>query len=101
MELSVLNIAGQETGRKVELNDAIFGIEPNEHAIYLDVKQFLANNRQGTHKSKQRNEISGSTLQAEKSKKVPVAPVQVVSRTLCLEEGVECLDPYQEIIASN
>ena len=52
MELSVLNIAGQETGRKVELNDAIFGIEPNEHAIYLDVKQFLANNRQGTHKSK-------------------------------------------------
>ena len=60
MELSVLNIAGQETGRKVELNDAIFGIEPNEHAIYLDVKQFLANNRQGTHKSKQRNEISGS-----------------------------------------
>ena len=56
MELSVLNIAGQETGRKVELNDAIFGIEPNEHAIYLDVKQFLANNRQGTHKSKQRAE---------------------------------------------
>ena len=52
MELSVLNIAGQETGRKVELNDAIFGIEPNEHAIYLDVKQFLANNRQGTQAEK-------------------------------------------------
>ena len=68
MELSVLNIAGQETGRKVELNDAIFGIEPNEHAIYLDVKQFLANNRQGTHKSKQRNEISGSTRKLKKQK---------------------------------
>ena len=51
MELSVLNIAGQETGRKIVLDDAIFGIKPNEHAIYLDVKQFLANNRQCTHKS--------------------------------------------------
>lgn len=68
MELSVLNIAGQETGRKIELNDAIFGIQPNEHAIYLDVKQFLANNRQGTHKSKQRNEISGSTRKLKKQK---------------------------------
>ena len=68
MELSVLNIAGQETGRKVELNDAIFGIEPNEQAIYLDVKQFLANNRQGTHKSKQRNEVSGSTRKLKKQK---------------------------------
>ena len=68
MELSVLNIAGQETGRKVELNDAIFGIQPNEHAIYLDVKQFLANNRQGTHKSKQRNEVSGSTRKLKKQK---------------------------------
>lgn len=68
MELSVLNIAGQETGRKIELNDAIFGIQPNEHAIYLDVKQYLANNRQGTHKSKQRNEISGSTRKLKKQK---------------------------------
>ena len=68
MELSVLNIAGQETGRKVELNDAIFGIQPNEHAIYLDVRQFLANNRQGTHKSKQRNEVSGSTRKLKKQK---------------------------------
>ena len=68
MELSVLNIAGQETGRKVVLDDAIFGIQPNEHAIYLDVKQFLANNRQGTHKSKQRNEISGSTKKLKKQK---------------------------------
>ena len=68
MELSVLNIAGKETGRKVELNDAIFGIQPNEHAIYLDVKQYLANNRQGTHKSKQRNEVSGSTKKLKKQK---------------------------------
>ena len=68
MELSVLNIAGKETGRKIELNDAIFGIQPNEHAIYLDVKQYLANNRQGTHKSKQRNEVSGSTKKLKKQK---------------------------------
>ena len=61
MELSVLNIKGEDTGRKVTLNDAIFGIEPNDHAIYLDVKQFLANQRQGTHKSKERSEVSGST----------------------------------------
>ena len=68
MELTVINIAGKETGRKVELNDAIFGIQPNEHAIYLDVKQFLANNRQGTHKSKQRNEVAGSTKKLKKQK---------------------------------
>lgn len=68
MELSVLNIAGKETGRKIELNDAIFGIEPNEYAIYLDVKQYLANQRQGTHKSKQRNEVSGSTVKLKKQK---------------------------------
>ena len=68
MELSVLNIAGKETGRKIELNDTIFGIEPNEHAIYLDVKQYLANQRQGTHKSKQRNEVSGSTVKLKKQK---------------------------------
>ena len=61
MELSVYNIKGEDTGRKVTLDDAIFAIEPNDHAIYLDVKQFLANQRQGTHKSKERSEISGST----------------------------------------
>lgn len=61
MEVSVLNIKGEDTGRKVTLNDAIYGIEPNDHAIYLDVKQFLANKRQGTHKSKERSEVSGST----------------------------------------
>ena len=61
MEVSVLNIKGQETGKKVELNDAIFGIEPNDHVIYLAVKQYLAAQRQGTHKSKDRSEIAGST----------------------------------------
>lgn len=61
MKLNVLNIKGEETGRTITLSDAIFGIEPNDHAIYLDVKQHLANKRQGTHKSKERSEMSGST----------------------------------------
>ena len=61
MELSVFNIKGEDTGRKVTLNEAVFGIEPNDHAIYLDVKQYMANQRQGTHKSKERSEVSGST----------------------------------------
>jgi large subunit ribosomal protein L4 len=61
MELNVLNIKGEDTGRTVSLNDTIFGIEPNDHAIYLDVKQYMANKRQGTHKSKERSEVSGST----------------------------------------
>ena len=68
MEVKVLNVSGQETGAKVQLPEAIFGIEPNDHAIYLDVKQFLANQRQGTHKSKQRNEIAGSTRKLYKQK---------------------------------
>ncbi|MBO5467086.1 MAG: 50S ribosomal protein L4 [Prevotella sp.] len=68
MEISVLNINGQETGRKVVLNDAIFGIEPNDHVLYLDVKQYLANQRQGTHKSKERSEVSGSTRKLGRQK---------------------------------
>lgn len=68
MELSVYNIKGEDTGKKVALSDAVFGIEPNEHAIYLDVKQFLANSRQGTHKSKERSEVSGSTRKLKKQK---------------------------------
>ncbi len=68
MELAVLNTSGEETGRVVTLSEAIFGIEPNDHAIYLDVKQYLANQRQGTHKSKQRNEVSGSTKKLKKQK---------------------------------
>jgi len=68
MELKVYNIKGEDTGRQVNLNDSIFGVEPNDHAIYLDVKQFMANNRQGTHKSKERAEIAGSTRKLKKQK---------------------------------
>lgn len=68
MEVNVLNIKGEDTGRKVALNDAIFGITPNDHAIYLDVKQYMANQRQGTHKSKERSEISGSTRKLGRQK---------------------------------
>lgn len=68
MELNIYNIKGEETGRKISLNDSIYGLEPNDHAIYLDVKQYLANQRQGTHKSKVRNEISGSTRKLGKQK---------------------------------
>ena len=68
MEVSVLNIKGQETGRKVVLNDAIFGIEPNDHVLYLDVKQYLANQRQGTAKTKERSEMSGSTRKLGRQK---------------------------------
>ncbi len=68
MELSVFNIKGEDTGRKVTLNDSIFGIEPNDHAIYLDVKQYLANQRQGTHKAKERSELSGSTKKLGRQK---------------------------------
>lgn len=68
MELSVYNIKGEDTGRKVSLDDNIFGIEPNEHVMYLDVKQYLANKRQGTHKSKERSEISGSTRKLGRQK---------------------------------
>ena len=68
MEVSVLNINGQETGRKVTLNESIFGIEPNDHVIYLDVKQYLANQRQGTAKSKERSEHRGSTRKLGRQK---------------------------------
>ncbi|QKG80848.1 50S ribosomal protein L4 [Tenuifilum thalassicum] len=68
MEVKVLNISGQETGKTIQLDDSIFGIEPNDHAIYLDVKQILANRRQGTHKAKQRNEVSGSTRKLKRQK---------------------------------
>ena len=68
MELSILNMAGQETGKKVVLNDAVFAIEPNDHAIYLDVKQYLANNRQGTAKAKQRSENAHSTRKLGRQK---------------------------------
>ncbi|MCL2072858.1 MAG: 50S ribosomal protein L4 [Marinilabiliaceae bacterium] len=68
MELNVVNIEGKETGRTVDLPETIFGIEPNDHAIYLDVKQYLANQRQGTHKSKERAEVAGSTRKLHRQK---------------------------------
>ncbi len=68
MEVNVLNSSGKETGAKVQLPESVFAVEPNDHAIYLDVKQYLANQRQGTHKSKQRNEIAGSTRKLHKQK---------------------------------
>ena len=68
MELSVLDIKGKKTSKKVKLNDAVFGIEPNDHAIYLDVKQYLANQRTGTHKAKERGEITGSRRKLRKQK---------------------------------
>ena len=68
MEVSVFNIKGEDTGRKVTLNEAVFGIEPNDHIIYLDVKRYLANQRQGTAKSKERSEISGSTRKLGRQK---------------------------------
>jgi large subunit ribosomal protein L4 len=68
MELAILNISGKETGRKVNLDDSIFCVEPNDHAIYLDTKQYLANKRQGTHKSKERGEVAGSTRKIKRQK---------------------------------
>lgn len=68
MELNILDIKGKEIGKKVSLDDAIFGIEPNDHAIYLDVKQYLANKRQGTHKAKGRSELAGSTRKLGRQK---------------------------------
>jgi large subunit ribosomal protein L4 len=68
MEIAILNTAGKETGRSIELVDSIYAVEPSDHAIYLDVKQYLANQRQGTHKSKERGEITGSTRKLKKQK---------------------------------
>lgn len=68
MEVKVLDINGKETGRTVQLSDTVFAIEPNKHAVYLDVKQYLANQRQGTHKAKERNEVTGSTRKIKKQK---------------------------------
>ncbi len=68
MNIAILNIKGEDTGRKAKLNDKVFKVEPNDHAIYLDVKQYLANQRQGTHKSKERAEITGSTRKVKRQK---------------------------------
>jgi large subunit ribosomal protein L4 len=80
MELAILNISGKETGRKVNLDDSIFGVEPNDHAIYLDTKQYLANQRQGTHKSKERGEVSGSTRKLKRQKGTGTARAGSIKR---------------------
>ncbi|GAA6764548.1 hypothetical protein AAFH68_04780 [Flavobacterium sp. CGRL1] len=69
MEVKVLDFNGKDTGRKVQLSDSVFAIEPNNHAVYLDVKQYLANQRQGTHKAKERAEVTGSTRKIKKTKR--------------------------------
>ena len=75
MELAIVNTTGKETGKKIKLSAGVFGIEPNDHAIYLDVKQYLANQRQGTHKTKQRAEINRTTKKAFRQKEIGRAHV--------------------------
>jgi large subunit ribosomal protein L4 len=97
MEVKVLDINGKETGRKVQLSDSVFAIEPNKHAVYLDVKQYLANQRQGNHKAKERAEVAGSTRKIKKQKRL----VLVLLKTLCLKVEVLFLDQDQEVTHSN
>lgn len=87
MEVAVVDINGKETGRKVTLSDAVFGIEPNEHAVYLDVKQYLANQRQGTHKAKERAEIAGSTRKIKKQKGTGTARAGSIKNPLFVGGG--------------
>jgi large subunit ribosomal protein L4 len=87
MEIAVFNITGKETGRKAELKDSVFAIEPNDHAIYLDVKQYLANQRQGTHKAKERNEVSGSTRKIKRQKGTGTARAGSVKNPLFVGGG--------------
>ena len=82
MKLSVLNIEGKDTGKKAELNQEVFGIEPNDHAIYLDIKYYMANNRQGTHKTKERGEIRASTRKIKKQKGTGTARAGAISNPL-------------------
>jgi large subunit ribosomal protein L4 len=87
MEIAVFNIAGKETGRKAELKDTVFAIEPNDHAIYLDVKQYLANQRQGTSKTKERNEVSGSTRKIKRQKGTGTARAGSIKNPLFVGGG--------------
>src|SRR4030042_2450587 len=87
MEIAVFTIAGKETGRKVELKDSVFSIEPNDHAIYLDVKQYLANQRQGTSKTKERNEVSGSTRKIKRQKGTGTARAGSIKNPLFVGGG--------------
>ena len=87
MELAIYNIKGEDTGKKVTLNDAVFAIEPSEHAVYLDVKQYLANQRQGTHKAKERSEVSGSTRKLHKQKGTGGARIGDINSPLLVGGG--------------
>jgi len=87
MEIAVFNITGKETGRKAELKDSVFAIEPNDHAIYLDVKQYLANQRQGTSKTKERNEVSGSTRKIKRQKGTGTARAGSIKNPLFVGGG--------------
>jgi large subunit ribosomal protein L4 len=92
MNIAILNIKGEDTGRKAKLNDKIFKIEPNDHAIYLDVKQYLANQRQGTHKSKERAEITGSTKKVKRQKGTGTARMGSLKSPI-LKGGVRVFGP--------
>jgi large subunit ribosomal protein L4 len=100
MELTILNIEGKETGRKVNLNDSIFGIEPNDHAIYLDTKQYLANQRQGTHKSKERGEVAGSTRKIKRQKGTGTARAGNIRNPL-FRGGGRIFGPNQDSMVSS
>ncbi len=93
MELEVYKISGEKAGKKVKLNDAIFGIEPNDHAIYLDVKQHMANKRQGTHSSKERSQLSGSSRKIKKQKGTGTARMGDIKSPL-LRGGARAFGPH-------
>ena len=100
MKVAVLDINGKDTGRKAELSKEVFAIEPNNHAVYLDVKQYLANQRQGTHKAKERAEITGSTRKIKKQKGTGTARAGLLS-LVYLKVVVVCLVLDQEITVLN
>ena len=100
MQVDVLNIEGKKTGRTVELPEEIFGIEPNDHVIYLAVKQYQGAQRQGTHKVKTRMEVKGSSKKLHKQKGTG-APVKVTCVTLCIKVVVAFLDQSHMLMISN
>ena len=99
MKIDVIDNKGENTGRKIDLSNGIYKVEPNEHAVYLEVKQYLANQRQGTHKTKGRSEITGSTKKIKKQK-VLVQRVQVVESQVYLEGEALCSARSPENMAS-
>jgi hypothetical protein len=100
MELVVLNTSGKETGRKVTLDETVFGIEPNQHAVYLEVKQYLAAQRQGTHKAKERSEITASTKNLRSKKDLDLLDMVILNLQLS-EVEVEYSVQNQETTDSN